>query len=200
MNVSEPALNTSVSVNIGDVMVRQGVYAEQEALRVDQPIKIGLLNAYTLLPGMYVKQGESPKGAFYLPDGTSGSGSIQTSPLADPYQSVFLQADNTTICVITIFNIRKCESGVTVTRTKVPSYKDSSFQQTLLYLGKDGNKINIGYREFSNDMARPAFNNDVQYDLNESRTIGYKGATIEVVEATNQYIRYFVVKNFNSDK
>ena len=46
-------------------------------------------------------------------------------------------------------------------------------------------------------MARPAFSNDVEYDLLESKTIAYKGAMIEVIEATNQHIKYIVKRNFN---
>jgi len=42
-----------------------------------------------------------------------------------------------------------------------------------------------------------AFNNDVDYDLNESKVIGYKGARIEIIEATNELIKYRVLKNFN---
>lgn len=74
---------------------------------------------------------------------------------------------------------------------------ENSFQQTLLYNGRVGDKINIGYRESSGNMARPAFNNEVEYDLSESKTIGYKGARIEVIEATNQSIKYRVLSNFN---
>jgi hypothetical protein len=58
------------------------------------------------------------------------------------------------------------------------------------------NKINIGYREFSNNSARPAFNNEVEYDLSESKRIGYKGAQIEVLEADNSSITYEVLRNF----
>ena len=60
-----------------------------------------------------------------------------------------------------------------------------------------GNKINVSYREFQGAMARPAFNNDVEYDLSDSRQIGYKGALIEVLDADNQKIKYKVLKNFN---
>jgi len=67
----------------------------------------------------------------------------------------------------------------------------------LIYSGKVGNKINVAYREFSNNLARPAFNNTVQYDLDESNIIGYKGARIEVIEATNEYIKFKVLLNFN---
>lgn len=72
-----------------------------------------------------------------------------------------------------------------------------SFEQTLIYGGKLGDKINIGYRQFSGNMARPAFSNNVEYDLSESMLIGYKGAKIEVIEATDQHIKYKVIENFN---
>jgi hypothetical protein len=71
-----------------------------------------------------------------------------------------------------------------------------SFQQTLLYSGKIGNRITLGYREFSNTTARPAFNNDVAYDLSESTVLGYKGARIEVIKATNTDITYKVISGF----
>jgi hypothetical protein len=74
---------------------------------------------------------------------------------------------------------------------------DNAFQQTLIYSGKIGNKVNIGYREFSRNMARPAFNNDVEYDLSESNQIGYKGALLEIIDANNQNITFKVLRNFN---
>jgi hypothetical protein len=75
---------------------------------------------------------------------------------------------------------------------------NDSFQQTLIYSGKVGDKINIGYREFSGNMARPSFNNNVEYDLSQSMFIGYKGVKIEVLEANNQHIKYKVIQNFNA--
>lgn len=72
-----------------------------------------------------------------------------------------------------------------------------SLQQTLIYNGKSGNTISIGYREFKDNLARAAFSNDVNYDLKDSKTIAYKGAVIEVIKADNQSITYKVIKNFN---
>ena len=73
----------------------------------------------------------------------------------------------------------------------------NSFQQTLIYNGKVGERILLGYREFSNDFARPAFSNNVEYDLKSSNVIGYRGARLEVVEATNVGITYKVLAGFN---
>ena len=80
---------------------------------------------------------------------------------------------------------------------KTTTYSRSSNQQTLIYSGKIGNRITLGYREFVNEIARPAFSNDVNYDLSESTTLGYKGARVQVISATNTEITYKVLAGFN---
>ena len=75
----------------------------------------------------------------------------------------------------------------------------NGFQQSLIYNGKIGSKINIGYRESSDDSVRPAFNNNVEYDMSESLTIAYKGAVLEVVDYTNTGIKYKLIRNFNTN-
>lgn len=101
------------------------------------------------------------------------------------------------IGIVTIFNVHVDSKGNgNVSRVKLPTLAHNSFQQTLIYSGRIGDRITLGYREFSNNMARPAFNNDVEYDLNESKIVGYKGARVEVIKATNQEIKYKVLSNF----
>jgi len=196
--ISQPALNTEATAYVGDEMLKQGKFYERDAIKLAEPLKFGgLMTAYTLSPGYYIKTGEDKKSEFYLPAEGRDAGSVTKALLVDPWQSIQLYKDKPRICVVTVFNLHVCEEAKGVTRTKRLSLSDDSFQQTLIYSGRVGNKINIGYREFSNSMARPAFNNDVEYDLNESKIIGYKGARLEVIEATNQFIRYRVLQNFN---
>ena len=196
--ISEPPLETVNTAYIGDVMVRQGRYIEHESIFVKNKIDIGW--AYDLHPGYYLKKGEDKKTVTYYPGGGDEAGDVQKRALADPWKAVMVYKGEDKICVITAFNVRSCEKNTNFERRKKPILTSDSFQQTLIYSGKIGNKINIGYREFSNSMARPAFNNDVEYDLNSSRVIGYKGARLEVVEATNEYIKYKVLRNFNNTK
>ncbi len=101
------------------------------------------------------------------------------------------------LCVVTVFNVAACKTVQDIERTKRSVLAQDAFQQTLIYNGRVGSKINIGYREFSNNTARPAFNNNVEYDLTESTRIGYKGADLEVLEATNQHIKFKMLSNFN---
>ena len=79
----------------------------------------------------------------------------------------------------------------------VYSVSADNFQQTLIYLGKSGQTIKLAYREFNGDFIKPAFSTEVSYDLSETKKIGYMNCEMEILEATNSYIKYKVIKNFN---
>ena len=46
-----------------------------------------------------------------------------------------------------------------------------SFKYDLLYHGLSRNNLNLSYREYLNDFARPAFFQDVQYDIETTPTV-----------------------------
>jgi hypothetical protein len=72
------------------------------------------------------------------------------------------------------------------------------FKKQLLYQGVVNNGINISYREFSDNMARPAFTQEVKYELDSSgkATLGFQGARIEVYNASNTGLSYKVINGF----
>jgi hypothetical protein len=51
----------------------------------------------------------------------------------------------------------------------------------------------VVYREFKNSFARPAFTQELKYDLSQDRVIGYQGARFEVLNAGNTEITYKVL-------
>lgn len=194
---SEPPLGVVVTAYVGDSMVRQGTYAKHEALNVLEDIKVGIFGEYTITRGYFLKVGDNDNYATYntgvlTPDG----GRIRTAPLSDPVVTIIAYHDSSKICTVTVFSSTDCIDSEGFERTYYEKISRSNFQQTLIYSGRIGDKINIGYREFSSDQARPAFNNDVEYDLGVSSIIGYKGASVEVIEATNQLIKYKLLSNF----
>lgn len=71
-------------------------------------------------------------------------------------------------------------------------YQKGSFKAEIVYNGKSQDTIRLSYREYHDDFARPAFYQDLSYDLSESRTIGFRNMKIEVLEATNSDIRFIV--------
>lgn len=195
VDISEPPIGSVTVVRIGDVMLRQGKFREHDALYLRASRDIGF--AYTLHPGYYLKDGEDNDAEFFSPGRDDDGGRVEKAFLADPWKSVMTKKATPSLCVVTAFNVASCVDAPGIERTKRSVLAQEAFQQTLIYNGRVGSKINIGYREFSNSMARPAFNNNVEYDLSESMSIGYKGAELEVIEATNQHIKFKLLRNFN---
>ena len=195
ISISEPEVGSVSTAAVGDEMLKQGKFVEQDAIYLKTPFKPSY--AYIMGAGYYRKTGSDATGEFYLPAGGQESGSVEKLNFVDPWKAAMLKPDGS-LCIVTVFNVATCDNGADFERRKHQLMTQDSFQQTLIYSGKIGNKINVGYREFSNSLARPAFNNNVEYDLGESKTIGYKGAQLEVLDATNQSIRYRVIRNFNT--
>jgi hypothetical protein len=197
-SISEPPINSVNLSQVGDTLLRQGNYTEHDAIYLVTEARSSW--AYTIYPGYYLKHGDDEVGEYYLPSSGDEGGRVDKAALADPWKSVMAKKERPILCVVTVFNVAACGDETGFERRKKAILTQDSFQQTLIYSGKVGNKINISYREFSGSIARPAFNNNVEYDLSDSSIIGYKGAKIEVIEATNQHIKYKVLRNFNDAK
>lgn len=198
-SISEPPLNSTNEKQLGDELLRQGKYREHDAIVVHTNSKVSW--AYTIHPGYFLKIGEDAENEHYRVGGAGDeSGFIEKAAFADMWQSVMVKRASNTLCVVTVFNGTSCgdSNAGEFEKVKKPIVSQDTVQRTLIYNGKVGNKINVGYREFSGNAARPAFSNSVEYDLSESRSVGYKGALLEILEATNRSIKYKVLANFNA--
>jgi hypothetical protein len=195
---SRPPLNEIVTVSVGDEMLSQGNLTFQDGIQVSDPLAF---SGYTLHGGFYPQVGQDEETTFHnflmgnAPNGEIGA--LSKSVWVDLPQTVQATNDDTRLCIVTVFNVRSCTEHP-FERTQRIFSGSNSFQQTLLYSGRIGDKINISYREFSGERARPAFSNDVEYDLAASDEIAYRGARIQVIEATNSSITYRVLSNFNT--
>lgn len=194
-NVAEPPVGSVNTARIGDKLLAYGTFAESEGIRVSTPIDVGL--HYTINQGLFVKVGQDAQSDFVKPATGSAGGSINKGMLADPWQVIQAYKDGRKICVVTVFNASTCTADGRFEYVKIAADDQLNFQQTLIYSGRVGDKIKLGYREFSNSQARPAFNNEVEYDLSQSTQIGYKGAKLKILEANNEFVRYEVLKNFD---
>lgn len=72
------------------------------------------------------------------------------------------------------------------------------YKQEFIYNGNVSNNIKFIYREYINDTARPAFTQELQYDLNESNIVGFKEMRIEIIKATNTGIEYKVLNHLKN--
>ena len=100
--------------------------------------------AYTLTPGYYI----STRGSSYAPTEGPDAGSVKKAPGAITLQSSFHYSnDGKRIGVITNFYQAVNAKVNGITRTTLPSLSTESIQKALIYGGKTGNKIKLGYRE-----------------------------------------------------
>jgi len=79
---------------------------------------------------------------------------------------------------------------------KIARSHAESYQRQIIYTGKSGNTIYLMYREFKNDMARPAFTQNLTFDLSDSKVVGVMGARLKVMKATNTNIEYVLQSRF----
>ncbi len=74
-------------------------------------------------------------------------------------------------------------------------FSETSYKYELIYNGRVGDGLRFIYREFYEDMARPSFTQEVQYDLSQSEIIGFKRAKVQIIEASNTEIKYKVISH-----
>jgi hypothetical protein len=65
----------------------------------------------------------------------------------------------------------------------------------LIYTGKSKNTIKLIQREYYTDKIRDAFTHELSYDLDESNIIRYKNIRIQVIDSTNESIKYKVISD-----
>lgn len=72
-------------------------------------------------------------------------------------------------------------------------YSDDFIKKELVYSGKSGSTIEIGYREYRGGYAAPAFYQSVKYDLNESNIINFQNFGFQVTSANNTSINLLIL-------
>lgn len=200
--ISVPALNQVTTVSLGEDMLRQGTAITTKGALLSQQNKIG---GFTLTPGFYPQTGEDKESIFtsYATNALDPDmGRIKSGGFLPQGLKFYKEEQKTCVIYPGVYGITQklCDTEYPYEFTEMPVYSSNSFQQTLIYSGRVGNKIRISYREFSGRMARGAFSNEAEYDLSSSNEIAYKGAKIKVLDADNEHIKYVVLSNFNSEE
>ena len=170
-----PNIGTVATRSVGDSLIRQDIGVLVPEIELLRDTMVG---SYRLPKGRYEYYDVNATGTWFI-----GGDEYFHMRKADGHLCV----DNTGECAPAKYILDK----------KLTSLGQESFQQTLLYNGKIGTRITLGYREFKNDFARSAFSNNVDYDLSESTLIGYKGVRLEIIKATNTEITYKVLTGFS---
>ena len=189
---SVPALNAPAKATLGERMLMQatGYYADS--------ITVQALDAYAA---------DIPQTTtFYRAGGLNmfSSDAANTVVVNNGYgtplsftNSIIYDVGADKFCIHAMLCYSSKEASFTYNAEKTLKIQPNSLQQVIEYNGKSGDVLKFTYREFNDSMARSAFTTDFTMDLSEGSEIGYKGAVIKVIEATNRHISYVVVSNFN---
>ena len=196
-----PALNTRATTQVGGQLLHQGTYHPQTAIHLLAEIKFGERHQYTLTPGYYIRTGTSFDAETYTPADGPDAGRVKKAPGAITLQGSFLYSnDGKTIGVITNFYQAVNAQAQGITRTIRPVVSTESIQRLLFYGGKTGTKIKIAYRELWKNITRPSRDVFVEFDLADSMIVEFKGARIQVIEATGESVRYRVLRAMHSNE
>ena len=194
-----PLLNTESTAQVGKVMLHQGEVYERAAIHLSEEIEFGKDGAYVLTPGFYFRVGASDGWGTYAPVDGPDAGRVKKAPGAITLQSACLYSnDGKEIALITNFYQAVNAKAKGIKRTTQLAFSDDSIQRSLVYGGRVGNKVKLGYREVWMSITKPSELQFVEYDLTESNMVESNGARIEVIEATNKNIRYRVKQAFDS--
>lgn len=94
------------------------------------------------------------------------------------------------------YNIaQRLKNPVPYTRKKIAVTREDSFKRTFLFQGATSDSLRFSYREFSNDMARPGFTEDLTIPREPfPAMIMLKDIQIEVLGVSGMGLRYRVIK------
>lgn len=198
-----PGIGETKTVEVGESLVWKDKQATIPAIDIEQTIEhpaenLGKKFTLTLLSGRYVENGKDAFGTFYK--GKESNVLVDSQPVdfeggiyitnLDPTKTeIYLKSNQQPLSYV--------RGGIPFKKSLHQKRDDLSFKKELVYTGISQKVVSILYREFNEDMARPAFSQDLKYDLSESNIIGYRGARFEIIKATNQELTYKTLKQLD---
>jgi len=201
--VDTPALNTISAAELGDtLLVKEKAYVFDGLDLQERITDNGIAREYIVEPGRMPLVRRDADGTSYFSP-TEGSYYVNDKTFrrrATPSNGLLVLKANGSVELQGYYDLtgpgQVYPPNPKYTVGKMADIRRPNFRQQLIYGGRSGDQIKVTYREFSGDFARPAFAQDVQYDLGADKLIGFKGVRIEIVEATNTKLTYRVLKSF----
>jgi len=197
--ISLPTIGEERSSELGETLVKKGKIYTYEGINLENTVSAGdgfFLMKYTLRPGPMKATMFDDERIYYTTDKFEAY---------DAMLGMQLRNGGISISKADMKDIRLHSNGMLVftpnpepvfSNMQITAVERPNFSQELIYNGRTGDTLKFLYREFSTDILRMPFSQDVQYDMKEGSTIGFKGVRLEVLEATNIKLRYRVLASF----
>ena len=189
-----PEVGVETEVELGAPMVLRESVLTATALRLLESARSESLNGTrVVLPaGRYELVRETDRGRYYASP-FAGIRALGFNSVAPEGAGLFIPRDPSAPPAA-YWRALLGASIVKADGLKVEASDASGFRRELIYGGVSQGTVSLSYREFINDMARPAFSQDLRYDLGAGSEIGFRGARIEIIQAGNVSVKYRVLK------
>ncbi len=189
---SFPDLNVETTVNVGQTMVTEYDYLSQDRAILRETIGGSLWmgrNAAVAGSSLIAVMSSGQK-TYCLPPGGYGSPCVK-----DTNGDNFFDKASTMNAY-----------GMLVNETNIDpvGYRQESqtiqdgFKYELIYQGRDENVVRIAYREYTDNLARAAFSQDLTYTLDPTSItpVRFKDVSLNIREADNNQISFTVLSGF----
>ncbi|CAN7262316.1 hypothetical protein LJR164_001181 [Phenylobacterium sp. LjRoot164] len=199
--IQQPMPGRPAEADLGRSMVSFHRQTAIPAIRISTPVTSKEVGIQLNIPaGLLYLKGVNPEGKFYQSDSFVEVVSLGVS-LPHEFGGLFVPNDTSK----PMYTYRYMAFGPKLRPVGQIPYEPAtyvengkvSFRVEFIYTGVANNILSATYREFRDDMARPAFSQDLKYDISQDKVIGFKGARIEVLSAGNVGIKYVVQKGFD---
>lgn len=199
--LQSPSEGAVAEAELGRSMISFSRERSMPAIRIDQPVTSKEMGIQLTIPaGLLYLRAENPEGRFY--EAVEPVGLISLG-VALPGEHAGLYVPNDASAPMQTY--RYMAFGPKFRPIgRIPfepaTYVQSGgvkFRVEYIYTGFASNVLSATYREFRDDMARPAFMQELKYDISQDKIIGFKGARIEVLSAGNTGIKYVVRSGFD---
>lgn len=197
-------MGREAEVELGQTLVSAGRLLP--AIEVVEPASVRIAgNTALISQGLYTLASRSDDGAFYRA-APSNPLILKAFGINDPWPEGGIYVPDQAGAQAEVYYLNligmvfhKPVDGLKFTAAS-PLKVGGGFRRDMLYGGVAKGVVTLNYREFVDDMARPAFSQALTYDLAEGDEIGFRGARIKVIKATNTTLRYVVLKPMSSDQ
>lgn len=193
-----PGIGVESNAEVGQTIISKAFLATSEAIRIQEPASevVNYPGTTTIPAGIHPLIARTDGGKLY--SAGNGTYSMMGTSVPSVGSAIFVPENKSLPAVVYHSTAMGYMTGkkpiVGIEYTTSDKWSEGSFKRELVYSGVSQNTITILYREYQENIARPAFSQELKYDLAQGKTIGYKGARFEVLKATNTDIVYKVVK------
>lgn len=190
-----PELNATGKAELGESIISRELVSRIKGIVVTELAgeKVNPPGTTSISPGDLELFATRSEGEYF--QGNAAYSMLGSSVSANERAGVFVPSDKSRHAVIYHFALgyKYGTRPVKYNTKEIVKFTPESFRRELIYSGVSQGTVTLVYREFKDNTARPAFTQELKYDLAQSRIIGYKGARFEVIDAGNTSITYKVL-------